>query len=120
MIRVIHGCTVYVVSRKRAHVQVRSAPSIICRLRHAGRQANVFKMAFNSVTCIQVSYGSTVKDDADKVPIFYRTLPSNMAANFGRLVLLEKHKWYRIGILKSAKEEYYLQVSCMRKTSMMH
>lgn len=59
----------------------------------------------------QVSYGATsIEDNTETVSTFYRTLPSDRVENYGRLVLLVKHEWFRIGILTSVKDTHYLKV----------
>ena len=56
---------------------------------------------------MQVSYGArTTNSKTDRIPTFYRSLPSDTATNVARLVLLANHKWFRIAILKSNEEQY--------------
>ncbi len=43
---------------------------------------------------------------ADRYSKFYRSLPSDLLVNEGRLVLLERFEWVRIGILCSGEDEY--------------
>ena len=60
---------------------------------------------------IQISYGIRDTTFDGKIPTFYRTLPSEDSSNFGRLVLIANHRWFRIAILHSGEEERYVQVS---------
>ena len=75
-----------------------------------------FSLHIHNITHIilyaQVAYGArTTSVRADGVFTFYRTLPSDVGLNYGRLVLMANHHWYRIAILNSAEEEHYSQVS---------
>lgn len=54
---------------------------------------------------LQVSY-SVTSQLADKYFKFYRSLPSDILVNSGRLALMYQFEWIRIGILYSAGAEY--------------
>ena len=54
---------------------------------------------------MQVSYSVTTQS-ADRYFKFYRTLPSDAFVNTGRLNLVIRFGWYRIGILHSAEVEH--------------
>ena len=58
---------------------------------------------------MQISYDIT-SPEPDKISeTFYRTLPSDRAANIGRLNLIARFKWFRIATI-SSQERYYAQV----------
>lgn len=57
---------------------------------------------------LQVSYDIT-SSVPDKASTFYRTLPSDRAANIGRLSLIARFEWFRIATV-SSQERYYAQV----------
>ena len=54
---------------------------------------------------MQVSYSVTTQS-ADDYFKFYRTLPSDIFVNYGRLSLVIRFDWFRIGILHSTEEEH--------------
>lgn len=58
--------------------------------------------------CMQVSYDIT-SSEPDKTSTFYRTLPSDRAANVGRLNLIARFEWFRIATI-SSQDRYYAQV----------
>ena len=61
----------------------------------------------------QVSY-SVTSNSADRYNKFYRSLPTDLLINYGRLILMGRFEWIRIGILFSADQGYVEVRTCVR------
>ena len=52
-------------------------------------------------------------NSADRYSKFYRSLPTDLLINYGRLILMGRFEWIRIGILFSADQGYVEVRTCV-------